>query len=50
VRTPIDLKLKPRWRFDTRRRLFVSASDQEYAPHGDLPRHSRIVYKVPSLF
>ncbi len=49
VRTPIELKLKPKWRFDTSRHVFVSNSGQEFAPRGELPRNSRIVYKVPSL-
>ena len=49
VRTPIDLKLKPKWRFDSKRRVFVSDSGEEFAPRGQLPRSSRIVYKVPSL-
>lgn len=49
VRTPIDLKLKPKWHFDARRRVFMSDSGEEFAPRGQLPRNSRIVYKVPSL-
>lgn len=49
VRTPIDLKLKSKWRFDTSRRVFVTDSGQEFAPRGELPKNSRIVYKVPSL-
>jgi hypothetical protein len=46
IRTPIDLKLKSAWRFDSRRGVFVSA-DQTFKP--ELPPKSRIVYKVPSL-
>jgi hypothetical protein len=49
VRTPIDLKLKPKWRFDQKRRVFVSDSGEEFVPRGQLPRNSRIVYKVPGL-
>jgi len=49
VRTPVDLKLKRKWRFDTRRRVFLSDSGEEFAPYGELPKNSRIVYKVPSL-
>jgi hypothetical protein len=49
VRTPIDLKLKPTWRFDPKRRVFVSDAGEEFTPRGQLPRNSRIVYKVPSL-
>jgi len=49
VRTPIEVKLKPKWRFDASRRVFVSNSGEEFAPRGELPRNSKIVYKVPSL-
>ncbi len=49
VRTPIDLKLKPKWHFDASRRVFVSDSGEKFAPRGKLPKNSRIVYKVPSL-
>jgi hypothetical protein len=49
VRTPIDLKLKPGWQFDTKRRVFVSRAGEEFAPRGELPRNSRIVYKAPKL-
>ena len=49
VRTPIDLKLKPKWKFDMRRRVFASASGEEFAPGSELPKNSRIVYKAPSL-
>lgn len=48
VRIPVDLKLKPKWRFDSRRRVFESDSGQRFTPRG-LPKNSRIVYKVPSL-
>jgi hypothetical protein len=49
VRTPIELKLRAKWRFDGKRRVFVSDSGEEFAPRGQLPRNSKIVYKVPSL-
>jgi hypothetical protein len=49
MRTPVDLKLKPNWRFDESRRVFVSAKGEEFAPRGELPKNSRIVYKVPAL-
>lgn len=49
VRIPVDLKLKPKWRFDSSRRVFESDSGQRFTPRGDLPNNSRIVYKVPSL-
>ena len=50
VRIPIEVKLKPRWRYDPARRVFVSATPgQTFDPRGELPRNSRIVYKVPAL-
>ena len=49
IRIPVDLKMKPGWRFDTSRLTFESETGEEFAPHGDLPKHSRIVYKVPNL-
>jgi hypothetical protein len=44
----IDCKLKPGWRFDDKRGLFVSAKGEEVAPPA-LPKKARLVYKVPSL-
>lgn len=49
VRTPIDLELKPKWRFDAKRRLFVSDGGDRFSHRDDLPKGTRIVYKVPSL-
>lgn len=49
VRPSIDLKLKPGWHWEARRRAFLSRTGKAFAPRGDLPGHSRIVYKVPSL-
>ncbi len=49
VRTPIDLKLKAGWKFDTARRTFESDSDEKFSPRGELPKNSKIVYKVPNL-
>jgi hypothetical protein len=49
VRTPIDLKLKAGWRFDATRRAFESDSGEKFSPRGELPKNSRIVYKVPNL-
>jgi hypothetical protein len=49
VRTPVDVKLKQGWRFDTSRRVFVSDKGREFAPRGELPRTTRIVYKAPAL-
>jgi len=49
VRIPVDLKLQPGWRFNSRRRCFESDSGERFTPHGELPKGSKIVYKVPNL-
>jgi hypothetical protein len=49
VRTPIELKLKPKWRFDASRREFVSASGESFVPRDSLPSRTKIVYKVTRL-
>ena len=49
VRTPIDLKLKAKWQFDPNRRVFESASGDKFDPRGQLPKNSKIVYKIPGL-
>jgi hypothetical protein len=49
VRIPVDLKLKPGWKFDPSHRFFESDSGERFTPRGDLPKKSRIVHKVPSL-
>jgi hypothetical protein len=46
---PLDLKLKRRWHFDTKRRAFRADGGGEFLPAGELPRGTRIVYKVPNL-
>jgi hypothetical protein len=49
IRVPVEVKLKPRYRYDATRRVFESDSGERFAPAGDLPKNTRIVYKVPSL-
>lgn len=49
IKRPIDLKLKSGWRFDKSRRAFESDSGEKFTPRGELPKNSRIVYKVPAL-
>lgn len=49
VRVPLDFKLKPGWHFATKRGEFESESGERYSPRGELPKGSRIVYKVPNL-
>jgi hypothetical protein len=44
----IDYKLKPGWRYDTVRKVFVDAKGAEFAPR-PLEKKSRVVYKVPGL-
>jgi hypothetical protein len=48
VRTPIDLTLKPAWRYDSRRHRFVARSGDTFTPAG-LPTGTKIVYKTPGL-
>jgi len=40
---------KAGWRYDARRRVFVSDAGEKFSPRGELPDPSKIVYKVPSL-
>jgi len=49
ARTPIDFTLKSGWSFDTKRRRFTSESGETFSPFSDLPKGTRIVYKVPQL-
>ena len=45
---PIDYKLKPGWRYDAVKKVFIDAKGSEFAPPA-LGNKSRIVYKVPAL-
>lgn len=45
---PVDFKLKPGWRYDEAKGIFLSGKGAEFAPL-PLPKKTRIVYKVPSL-
>ena len=49
VPTPIDIRVKTTWRFDTTRRVFSSTSGETFAPLPTLPAGSRLAYKVPKL-
>lgn len=49
IRTPVEVKLKPGWQFDPARRVFISDRGEKFAPRGELPKHSKIVHKTPSL-
>lgn len=44
----IDYKLKPGWRYDTVKKVFVDAKGAEFAPL-PLGKKGRVVYKVPGL-
>lgn len=48
VARSIDYKLKPGWRYDTGKKVFVDAKGAEFALP-PLGRNSRIVYKVTGL-
>jgi len=49
VRIPVDATLKPGWRYDSKGRVFVSDEGRRFRPGAELPKQSKIVYKVPSL-
>jgi hypothetical protein len=49
IKTPVEVKLKPRYRYNASRRVFESDSGDQFKPSGDLPKKTRIVYKVPAL-
>jgi hypothetical protein len=49
IRIPVELKLKPRYRYDASRRVFESESGEQFSPSADLPKNTRIVFKVPAL-
>ncbi len=45
----LDVRLKEGWRYEPRRRAFVSASGERFAVPPHLPEKTRIVPKVPAL-
>ena len=49
IKFPVEVKLKPKYRYDPRRCVFESESGKRFNPSGDLPRNNKIVYKVPAL-
>src|SRR5262245_9796180 len=46
---PVELRLKPGWRYDARRAKFVTDEGEQCAPGADLPKGTRIAPKVPAL-
>lgn len=49
IRVPVEVKLKPRYRYDPQKRILESDTGVPFKPSGDLPRNTRIVSKAPSL-
>lgn len=49
IRTPVDLKLKPTWSYEPSRHVFVSGTGEKFKPSKELPKNTKIVYKVPAL-
>ena len=43
------MKLKRKYRYDPKRRMFESDSGDRFNPADELPKNTRIVYKVPAL-
>jgi hypothetical protein len=50
VRPHIVFKLKPGWSFNPARREFVSSDHSKVSIRGELPRGSKVVPTIPSLF
>ena len=46
---PVELKLKPGWRYDPKRKVFTREDGQEFSPGRTVPKGSRIAAKVPAL-
>jgi len=44
----VDFKLKPGWRYDEAKGVFIDNKGGEFIASG-LPKKSRVAYKVPSL-
>jgi len=44
----VDFKLKPGWRYDEAKGIFVNSRGAQFAPP-PLPKKTRILYKVPGL-
>ena len=49
IQGPVEVKLKPRYRYDPGKRVFESASGARFDPGNDLPKKTRIVYNVPAF-
>jgi hypothetical protein len=49
IRVPVEVKLKPQYRYDSSKRVFESDSGEPFDPAGDLPKDTRIVHTAPAL-
>lgn len=49
IKPHLVVKLKKGWRFEDKRKAFVSPRGREVTLSDDLPRGSKIVYMVPEL-
>ncbi len=49
LRPSLDVKLSSEWRYSESRRLFVSATGEEFSPAAALPKGTQIRYMVPHL-
>jgi len=50
VKPHVAFKLKPGWSFDPARREFVSSDGSKVSVRGELPRGSKVVPTIPTLF
>src|SRR5688500_14309964 len=49
IRSAVDIKLKPGWKFDDDRLVFISERGEESERRDELPKKTRIVHKTPAL-
>jgi len=49
IKVPVEIKLKPQYRYNVGKRVFESDKGERFRPDGALPKGTRIVYKVPAL-
>jgi hypothetical protein len=49
IGVPVEVKLKPRFRYDASAQSFAAGSGKQFYPLNDLPEGSRIVSKAPAL-
>ena len=49
IKIPVEVKLKRNYSYDSSKRVFRSQSGEQFKPSGDLPKNTKIVYKVPAL-